>query len=98
MVVRRLAPRIYEGGGKSSAHWYRGETVINISVFCRKFVLPQSRLTACQPPHKCGGRGRLRRRGTSYQRDELMFAVMSLTLSWVTLSLALMAVSTRRMA
>ena len=24
---RGLAPRIYEGGGKSSAHWYRGELV-----------------------------------------------------------------------
>ena len=28
---RGLAPRIYEGGGKSSAHWYRGEPVIRIS-------------------------------------------------------------------
>ena len=30
-AVRVLAPRIYEGGGKSSAHWYRGEPVIRIS-------------------------------------------------------------------
>ena len=30
-AVRGLAPRIYEGGGKSSAHWYRGEPVIRIS-------------------------------------------------------------------
>ena len=33
-----------------------------------------------------------------FQREELILAVMSLTLSWVTLSLALTAVSTRRMA
>ena len=26
-----LAPRTCEGGGKSSAHWYRGEPVIRIS-------------------------------------------------------------------
>ena len=30
-TVRVLAPRIYEGGGKSSAHWYRGEFVACIS-------------------------------------------------------------------
>ena len=29
-VVRRLAPRVYEGGGESSAHWCRGEPVIRI--------------------------------------------------------------------
>ena len=33
-----------------------------------------------------------------FQREELILAVMSLTLSWVTLSLALTAVSTLRMA
>ena len=30
-AVHVLAPRVYEEGGKSSAHWYRGEPVIRIS-------------------------------------------------------------------
>ena len=30
-TVHGLAPRTCEGGGKSSAHWYRGEPVIRIS-------------------------------------------------------------------
>ena len=30
-AVHVLTPRVYEGGGKSSAHWYRGEPVIRIS-------------------------------------------------------------------
>ena len=53
---RRLAPRACEGGWPSLAR--SGGVCANTPKMCVSInAHPQSRLTACQPPHKCRGHG-----------------------------------------